>query len=93
MSSTCQHSIGQRVKSDHFGYFKGKIVPGVSLGYLVVQGGYFKGKIGSLPKILAFIYYVLTLFSCIIENLNIVKIKNLLTFNEKLIEFKDFLGS
>ena len=36
-------------KLDHFGYF-GKNVPGVSLGCLVVQGGYLKSKIGSLPK-------------------------------------------
>ena len=34
---------------DHFGYFKGKIVPGVSLGCTVVLGGHLKGKIGSLP--------------------------------------------
>ena len=38
-----------RVKLDHFGYFKGKIVPVVSLGCSLVQGGYLKGKIGSLP--------------------------------------------
>ena len=50
LHSTCQHYIGQRVKLDHFGYLKGKIVPGVSLGCLVVQGGYLKSKIGSLPK-------------------------------------------
>ena len=49
LTSTCQHYISQRVKLDHFGYFKGKIVPGVSLGCPVVQGGYLNGKIGSLP--------------------------------------------
>ena len=40
----------QRVKFDYFDYFKGKIVPGVSLGCPVVQGnGYLNGEIGSLP--------------------------------------------
>ena len=50
LHSTCQHYICKRVKLDHFGYFKGKIVPSVSLGCPVVQGGYLKGKIGPLPK-------------------------------------------
>ena len=49
MDDTCQHYIRRRVKLDNFGYFKGKIVPGVSLGCPVVQGGYLMGKIGSLP--------------------------------------------
>ena len=49
MDDTCQHYVGERVKLDHFGYFKGKIVPSVSVGCPVVQDGYFKGKIGSLP--------------------------------------------
>ena len=39
------------VKLDHFGYLKGKIIPVVSLGCSVVQGGYLKGKIESLPLI------------------------------------------
>ena len=41
--------ICQRVKLDHFGYFKGKIVSDVSLECLVVQGGYLKGKYGHCP--------------------------------------------
>ena len=49
MDATCQHNIRQRVKLDHFGYFNGKVVLIVSLGCIVVQGGYLKGKIGSLP--------------------------------------------
>ena len=51
LHSTCQHYIRQRVKLDHFGYFKGKIVPVVSLGCSVVQGGYLDSKIESLPNI------------------------------------------
>ena len=31
-------------------FARGKIVPDVSLGCPVVQGGYFEGKIESLPK-------------------------------------------
>ena len=50
LHSTCQHNIRQRVKLGHFGYFKGKIVPCVSLGCPVVQGGYLKGKIEPLPN-------------------------------------------
>ena len=50
LHSTCQHYIRQRVKLDHFGYFKDKIVPGVSLRCSVVQGGYLKGKIGPFRK-------------------------------------------
>ena len=50
LHSTCQYYISQRVKLDHFGYFKDKVAPVVSLGYLVVQVGYLKGEIGPLPK-------------------------------------------
>ena len=39
-----------RVKLSHFDYFKGEIVFGINLGFLVFQGGYLKGKIWSLPK-------------------------------------------
>ena len=39
------------VKLDYFGYFKCKIVHSVNLWCSVVQGGYLKGKIGSLPYI------------------------------------------
>ena len=42
--------IRRRVKLDYFSYSKGKIVHGVSLGCPVVQDGYLKGKIGSLPN-------------------------------------------
>ena len=35
---------------DHFSYFKGKIELIFSLGYSVVDGGYLKGKIESLPN-------------------------------------------
>ena len=33
----------------HISYFKGKIVPGVSLEFSAVQGGYLKSKIKPLP--------------------------------------------
>ena len=49
LTSTCQDFIVQRVKLDHFVYLKGKIVPNVSLWCPVVQCGYLKGKIESLP--------------------------------------------
>ena len=49
LHSTCQHYIRQRVKLDHFDYFKGKIVLVVSLGCSVAQDDYLKGKIESLP--------------------------------------------
>ena len=50
MDYTCQYYIRQRVKFDHFGYFKSQIVPSVSLGCPVVHGGYLEGKIGPLHK-------------------------------------------
>ena len=52
MDDTCQRYIDQRIKLDHFSYFKGKIIPGVSLGSPVVQGGYLKGNIELLPPII-----------------------------------------
>ena len=51
MDNLCQYYIRQKLKLDNFGYFNGKIVPDVSLGCPVVQGGYLMGKIRSLPKI------------------------------------------
>ena len=45
-SKVINHQV--RVKLDHFDYFKGKIVPGVSLGCSLVQDGNLKGKIGLL---------------------------------------------
>ena len=56
--------IGQRVKLDHFGYFKGKIVPGVSLEWPVVQSGYLRGKLGPLPyKLITHdIWYTLVIY-------------------------------
>ena len=44
-------SMNSKILTDHFDYFKGKIVPDVSLGCPVVHGGYLKGKIGSLPHV------------------------------------------
>ena len=45
--------VSSGVKLNHFDYFKGKIVPVVSLGCSVAQGGYLKGKIESLPYFFA----------------------------------------
>ena len=49
MDDMCQQYIRQRVKLDHFDYFKAKIVPGISLGCQIVQGSYLKSKMGLLP--------------------------------------------
>ena len=60
LHSTCQHYIRQRVKLDHFSYFKVKIVSSVSLGCPVIHSSYLKGKIGSLPLyIYSIAYYIL----------------------------------
>ena len=49
LHSTYQYYIRQRVKLDHFDYFKGKIAPSVSLlGCSVIHDYYLKGKIRSL---------------------------------------------
>ena len=45
-SNVIDHMV--RVKLDNFCYLKGKLKSVVNLGYLVVHGGYLKGKLGSL---------------------------------------------